>query len=53
MGTETLDEFVKHTECCTDASDTNEEDEVKKEACERWMTQVFMKNADKQKCGEL
>ena len=44
----TSDEFVKRTKCHTNASDANKQDEAKKEAHERWMTQVFMKNADKQ-----
>ena len=53
VGTDILNEFVKRTKHCTNASDASEQEEVKKEAHERWMTQVFVKNADKRKCGKL
>ena len=38
VGTEILNEFVKCTKCHTNATDVTAQDEVKREAHERWMT---------------
>ena len=46
IGKNALDEFVKCTKCHTAEG-------VRKEAHERWMVQVFMKNTDQHKCGKM
>ena len=53
VGDNILDNFIEHTKEYKDTSDSNVQDNLKKKGFNKWMTYLYMKNADSTKCGSL